>query len=70
MRVRPHPSLGWIVGVGYALLFLALEAIMGIGYDQIGATAGNIIRGIVIPLAVASLVLVVVTSSARCSRTC
>ena len=26
---------------------------MGVGYDEIGATTGNIIRGIVIPLAVA-----------------
>ena len=63
MRVQPRPSLGWIVGVGYALLFLALEAIMGVGYDEIGATTGNIIRGIVVPLAVGSLVLIIVTTA-------
>ena len=36
MRVRPRPSLGWIIGIGYALLFLVLEKIMGVGYDVIG----------------------------------
>jgi membrane protease YdiL (CAAX protease family) len=62
MRIRPRPSLGWIIGIGYALLFLGLEKIMGVGYDVIGATTGNIIRGIVIPLAAGSLVLIIVTS--------
>ena len=62
MRVQPKPSIAWIIGIGYALLFLALEAIMGVGYDEIGATTDNIIRGIVIPLAVGSLVLIIVTT--------
>jgi membrane protease YdiL (CAAX protease family) len=63
MRVRPRPSLAWIIGIGYALLFLGLEAVMGVGYDEIGANTGNIVRGIVIPLAVGSLVLIIVTTS-------
>ena len=63
MRVTPRPSWAWIITIGYALLFLALEAIMGIGYDEIGATTGNIIRGIVIPLAIGTVVLAVVTTA-------
>jgi membrane protease YdiL (CAAX protease family) len=63
MRVKPRPSLAWIIGIGYAILFLVLELIMGVGYDVIGATTGNIIKGIVVPVAVGALVLAVVTTA-------
>ena len=55
MGVQPRPSLARIVGIGCALLFLALEPYMAIGYDEIGATTSTISKGIVIPLAVGSL---------------
>jgi membrane protease YdiL (CAAX protease family) len=55
--------VAWIIAVGYALFFLAIEAIMGIGYDEIGSTTGNIIRGIVVPVAVGSLILIIVTTA-------
>jgi membrane protease YdiL (CAAX protease family) len=63
MRVQPRPSLAWAIGISYAILFLVLELIMGVGYDEIGSTTGTIIRGIVIPLAVGSLVLAIVTTA-------
>jgi hypothetical protein len=63
MRVKPRPSVAWIIGIGYAVLFLVLELIMGVGYDVIGATTGNIIKGIVVPVAVGALVLAVVTTA-------
>jgi hypothetical protein len=63
MRVKPRPSIAWIIGIGYVLLFLVLEKIMGIGYDEIGANTHNIVRGIVIPLAISTIVLVVVTTA-------
>ena len=63
MRVEPRPSLAWIIGIGYTILFLVLEKVMGIGYDEIGATTGNIIRGIVVPLIVGTVVLAVVTTA-------
>lgn len=63
MRVQPRPSLAWAIGIGYAILFLVLELIMGVGYDVIGATTDNIIKGIVIPVAVGALVLAVVTTA-------
>jgi hypothetical protein len=61
--IQPRPSLAWVIGIGYALLFLGLEAVMGVGYDQIEATTDYIIRGIVIPVAVASLVPVILTTA-------
>ena len=63
MRVQPRPSLAWIIGIGYAVLFLVLELVMGVGYDVIGATTGNIIKGIVVPVAVGALVLALVTTA-------
>jgi membrane protease YdiL (CAAX protease family) len=63
MRVQPRPSLAWVIGIGYAILFLILEKIMGVGYDVIGSTTHNIIRGIVIPLVVGTIVLAVVTTA-------
>ena len=63
MRVQPRPSLAWAIGIGYAILFLVLELIMGVGYDVIGATTDNIIKGIVVPVAIGALVLAVVTTA-------
>jgi len=62
MRIQPRPSLAWAIGIGYALLFLALVAIMNVGYDEIGKTTDSIIKGMVVPLAVGSIVLIIVTT--------
>jgi len=62
MRIRPRPSLAFGIAVGYALLFLALEAIMGVGYDEIGTTTDSIVKGIVVPVGIVAVVLIVVTT--------
>ena len=62
MRIQPRPSLAWAIGIGYAILFLVLESIMGIDYDKIGTTTDTIVKGVVVPVAIGALVLVVVTT--------
>ena len=62
MRIQPRPSLAWAIGIGYPLLFLVLEKIIGIDYDKIGTTTDTIVKGIVVPVAIGTLVLVVVTT--------
>jgi uncharacterized protein len=62
MRIQPRPSLAWAIGIGYPILFLVLEKIIGIDYDKIGTTTDTIVKGIVVPVAIGSLVLVVVTT--------
>ena len=62
MRVSPRPAIAWAIGIGYALLFLGLEAIVGIDYDTIGTTTDSIVKGIVLPLVVGSIVLIIVTT--------
>ena len=62
MRIQPRPSLAWAIGIGYAILFLVLEKIMGVGYDVIGTTTDSIVKGIVVPVGIGALVLIVVTT--------
>ena len=62
MRIHPRPALAWAIGIGYMLLFLGLEAIMGVDYDTIGTTTDSIVKGIVVPLVVGSIVLIIVTT--------
>jgi hypothetical protein len=47
MRIQPRPSLAWAIGIDY---------------DKIGTTTDTIVKGIVVPVAIGSLVLVVVTT--------
>jgi hypothetical protein len=42
MRIHPRPALAWAIGIGYMLLFLGLEAIMGVDYDTIGTTTDRV----------------------------
>jgi uncharacterized protein len=63
MRVRPRPSLAFAIGFGYAVLFLVLELIGNIDYDKIGESTHNVIRGVVIPVAIGSAVLAVLTTA-------
>ena len=45
MRIQPRPSLAWAIGIGYAILFLVLEKVMGVGYDVIGTRPTASSRG-------------------------
>lgn len=63
MRVRPRPSLAFAIGIGYIVLFLVLELIAGVDYDAIGDSTHNVLRAVVAPLAVASVLLVVLTTA-------
>ena len=62
MRIQPRPAIAWAIGIGYAILFLVLEKIMGVGYDAIGTTTDSIVKGIVVPVVVGSIVLIIVTT--------
>jgi len=63
MRVKPRPSLAFAIGIGYGLLFLVLELVVNVDYDKVGDNTHNIIRAIVIPLAIGSTILAVLTTA-------
>ncbi|NTU72244.1 MAG: CPBP family intramembrane metalloprotease [Coriobacteriia bacterium] len=55
-RVRPTALLGFALGLGYTVLFLALEKLLGPSYVDIGNSAATVLSGIVIPLAICTVV--------------
>ncbi len=55
-RVKPTALIGFGIAVGYAVLFLVLEHFIGPPYTEIGKTADSILWGIVIPLAICTVV--------------
>ena len=62
MRIQPRPAIAWAIGIGYAILFLVLEKVMGVGYDVIGTSTDSIVKGIVVPVAIGALALIVVAT--------
>jgi hypothetical protein len=62
MRVKPSVPVGIGLAVGYMALFGGLFALSGVDYDDLSNSADNALKAIVIPLSVAAVVLVIVTS--------
>ena len=62
MRVRPTALIGLGIAVGYAVLFLILERLIGPAYTEIGKSASGILMGIVIPLAICTVVMAGLTT--------
>jgi len=62
VRITPKVRIGLAVFVGYALLVLVVQLSSGIPYEEWGDSAGNLFRGGVLSLIVASVVLAVVVT--------
>ncbi len=62
MRVQPSLKIGVALAVGYMALFGMLVKMSGVGYDDLTSTADNALKGLVIPMAIVTVVLLVVTS--------
>lgn len=62
MRVRPRP----LIAVALALAYLAVVAlawtVLEVDYDRVGDSTSTVVRGIVVPVALASLLVAAVTS--------
>ena len=56
LRVRPTALIGFGIGIGYAVLFLVLERLLGPSYTEIGRSGDTVLHGIVIPLAICTVV--------------
>ena len=62
MRVRPSVGLGIGIAVVYMAVFGGLFYASGVDYVEVADTAANVRNAIVIPLAVAAVLLIIVTS--------
>ena len=59
-RVVPKPWFGWVIGVVYAPIFIAVMVASGVGYDEFTDSATNLRDAAVVPLAVVTVLMVVV----------
>lgn len=62
MRVQPRPLIAVGVIAGYVVLLTIIWLISGVDYDEVGDSTGNVLRGIVLPVAVGATFLTVVTT--------
>lgn len=58
MRKSPSPLVGIFATVGYLVVVAGLWAAMGVDYETLADTTGNIVKGIVIPIGLGGLCLI------------
>lgn len=62
MRVQPRPFVTVGIAVGYLAIVAITWVSVGFDYDTVGDSTSNIVKGIVLPVALASVFLAAVTS--------
>jgi len=62
VRVRPSVGVGVALAAVYMIVFGGLFKALGVGYGDVGASVSNVQRTLVIPVAVALVVFIGVTS--------
>ena len=62
MRVQPRPLVTVGLALGYMAIVAVTWAVVGLDYDAVGDTTSNVVRGIVVPIALGAVFLVAATS--------
>jgi membrane protease YdiL (CAAX protease family) len=62
MRKAPSPLIGVLAAVGYVALVAGLWAVLGLDYETVSDTSGNILKGIVLPIGLGAVYLICLTS--------
>lgn len=62
MRVQPRPIITLGIAVGYMLIVGITWSVIGLDYEKVGDSTGNVLKGIVLPIALASVFMAAVTS--------
>ncbi|MGZ5367540.1 MAG: CPBP family intramembrane glutamic endopeptidase [Aeromicrobium sp.] len=62
MRVQPRPLISVGLTIGYMAIVAITWAVVGLDYDEVGDTTSNIIKGIVVPVALGAVFLAAATS--------
>ncbi len=55
--VAPRPALGLAAYLTYVVTIFVIGLVMGVDYDEIADTSGNIVKGIIVPIAIGSLLM-------------
>lgn len=62
MRVAPRPLITVGVALGYMAIVGVTWSLLGLDYDDVGATTSSVVEGIVVPVAIGAVFLAAVTS--------
>lgn len=62
MRVQPRPSITVGLAVGYMAIVALTWVVLDLDYDTVGDTTSNVVKGIVVPVALGGAFLAVATS--------
>ncbi len=62
MKVPPRPALGIAAYLAYLVAIVVVNLIGGVDYDEIGASAHNILFGIVVPVAVGAALMIAIAT--------
>jgi membrane protease YdiL (CAAX protease family) len=62
MRVQPRPLITVGLAIGYMAIVAITWVVVGLDYDTVGDSTSNIVKGIVLPVALACVFMAVATS--------
>jgi membrane protease YdiL (CAAX protease family) len=62
MRVQPRPLIAIGLAIGYLAIVAIVWAVLGVDYDTVGDSTSNIVKGIVVPVALSAVFMVAATS--------
>jgi CAAX protease family protein len=57
--IAPRPALGLAAYLTYVVTIFVVGLVMGIDYDEIADSSGNIVKGIIVPIALGSVLMAV-----------
>ena len=62
MRVQPRPLITVGLAIGYMAIVAIVWAVLGVDYNTVGDSTSNIVKGIVVPVALSAVFLAAATS--------
>ena len=62
MRKAPSPLIGVLAAIGYMAIVAGLWAVLGLDYETVADTSGNIVKGIIVPIGLGAVYLIGLTS--------
>jgi CAAX protease family protein len=57
--VAPRPALGLAAYLTYVVTIFVVGLVMGVDYDEIADSSGNIVKGVIVPIALGSVLMAV-----------
>ena len=61
-RITPAPWLAWVIGLVYGPVFITLLIASGVDYDDIAASTDNLLKAVVVTMAILTVAVAVLTT--------